>query len=134
MRPAHDHVAHPKSPGTIAMKAAAAQSDIFRNCQELRAARAPALVSAQRANRYLARLNLTSPRPSPPDVTGTVYVNSSPVIANGRLCSVPVQFGYELKSMFKMRILSASLTVYLPSVAMLPATAAPYAIRSAAGV
>src|SRR5262249_51580137 len=73
---------------------------------------------------YLARFNTTSPRPSPADAVGTVYFNSSPTIVNGRVCWVPVQFGYELYSMFNVRVCSASLIVYLPNWEMLPCTAA----------
>ena len=61
----------------------------------------------------MARLNVTSPRPSPADAATTIYFSSSPVIVNGRFCSVPVQFGNVLYSIFKVVVLSASLMEYL---------------------
>src|SRR5215510_13846487 len=55
--------------------------------------------SARSLDAYLSRLSTTSARPSPADAAGTVYFSSSPTSVKDRFCSVPVQFGYELRSM-----------------------------------
>jgi hypothetical protein len=59
---------------------------------------------------YLARLQTSSADP-PPDAAAVFHLNSSPETVNGRFCSVPLQFGNELASMWKVRLWSASLTV-----------------------
>ena len=61
---------------------------------------------------YFARFNTTSAEP--PLEAGVVHFSSSPVTVKGRFCSVPFQFGNVLLSIWKMMVLSASLTVYVP--------------------
>jgi CheY-like chemotaxis protein len=57
-------------------------------------------ISTERVDAYLARFSTTSARPSPADAAGTAYFSSSPASVKGRFCSVPVQLGNELRSIW----------------------------------
>src|SRR5262245_9189738 len=52
--------------------------------------------------------------------------SSSPSITTGRVSSVPIRFGNVLPSYRRVKVLFASLTVYVPKFAMLPCTTALY--------
>jgi hypothetical protein len=58
-----------------------------------------------RMHDYLARFSTTSPKP-PPDA-GVVHFSSSPFKVKGRFCSIPLQLGNVLPSMWNVMVLSA---------------------------
>jgi hypothetical protein len=63
--------------------------------------------SASGIDAYFTRLNPTSPVP-PVEPVGAANLNSSPVrVTMVRVCSVPVQFGYVLASIFKLIVFVA---------------------------
>src|SRR6267143_4661761 len=72
---------------------------------------------------YFARFQTTVAVP-PPDAPAAVYRSWSPLMVNGRFCSVPLQLGNVAASILKVKVLSAALTDKVPKWARLPATIA----------
>src|SRR5439155_6537934 len=72
---------------------------------------------------YLARFQTTVAVP-PPDAAAAVYRSWSPLMVNGRFCSVPLQLGNVAVSIFKVKVLSAALTDKVQNGARLPPTIA----------
>ena len=70
----------------------------------------PNNVSVLFASLYLARFQMSVAVP-PADAGADKYFSSSPEMTKGRFCSVLSQFGNVAFSMWKVKLLSASLTV-----------------------
>src|SRR4030095_7039868 len=60
----------------------------------------------------------------PPDAAAAVYRSWSPLMVNGRFCSVPLQLGNVAVSILKVNVLSAALTDKVPKWARVPPTIA----------
>src|SRR2546427_5312645 len=72
---------------------------------------------------YFARFQTTVAVP-PPDAAAAVYRSWSPLMVNGRFCSVPLQLGNVAVSILKVKVLSAALTDKVPKWVRLPPTVA----------
>jgi hypothetical protein len=78
------------------------------------------------AHIYFARFQVTVPTP-PLDAVGVMYLSSSLLPEESkRFCSVPFQLGNVALSTLNMSILSTGLTEYVPIMAMLFDTTAPF--------
>src|SRR5437867_10343236 len=80
---------------------------------------------------YFARFQTTVAVP-PPDAAAAVYRSWSPLMVNGRFCSVALQLGNVAVSILKVNVLSAALTDKVPWWARLPSTIALFASSVAA--
>src|SRR5207247_6660707 len=63
---------------------------------------------------YFARFQTTVAVP-PPDAAADVYRSWSPLMVNGRFCSVPLQLGNVAVSILKVKVLSAALPDRVPN-------------------
>src|SRR5438046_8766243 len=81
---------------------------------------------------YLARFQTTVAVP-PPDAAAAVYRSWSPLMVNGRFCSVPLPLGNVAVSILKVNVLSARLTDKVPEEARLPPTIALFSSAVAVG-
>src|SRR6266480_487053 len=86
------------------------------------------LLSSTRA--YFARFQTTVAVP-PPDAAAAVYRSWSPLMVNGRFCSVLLQLGNVAVSILKVKVLSAALTDKVPKWARLPPTIALFSFAVA---